>query len=78
MPFNDGTGPNGQGPRTGRGQGNCAGQVGAGRGRGLGRGRGRGQGLGINANQGNSWIQNQLNELQAAIQKLTERLDANK
>jgi len=34
--------------------------------------------MGINANQGDSWIQTQLNELQAAIQKLTERLDANK
>lgn len=78
MPFNDGTGPNGQGSRTGRGMGNCAGQDGVGRGRSLGRGRGRGQGLGINANQSNSWIQNQLNDLQAAIQKLTERLDQNK
>jgi len=81
MPLNDGTGPNGQGPRTGRGTGNCAGQGGAGRPFGLGRGRrggGRGRGLGVNAGQGNSWIQNQLNELGAAIQKLTERLDNNK
>ena len=31
MPFGDGTGPNGQGPRTGRGMGNCAGQGGVGR-----------------------------------------------
>lgn len=78
MPFKDGTGPNGQGPRTGRGQGNCAGQGGAGRGRGLGLGRGRGQGINATPTQDNSWIQNRLDELQAAIQKLTERLDANK
>lgn len=78
MPFNDGTGPNGQGSRTGRGAGNCAAQVGTGRPFGLGRGGGRGRGLGANTNQGNSWIQNQLNDLQAAIQKLTERLDNNK
>ena len=81
MPFNDGTGPNGQGSRTGRGKGNCAGQSGTERPVGFGRGRrggGRGRGLGVNAGQGNSWIQNQLNDLQAAIQKLTERLDNNK
>jgi hypothetical protein len=34
--------------------------------------------LGVNAGQGNSWIQNQLSELGAAIQKLTERVDNNK
>ena len=78
MPFNDGTGPNGQGSRTGRGVGNCAGQGGAGRPAGVGRGRrgGRRQGGGVNARQGNSWIRTQLNELSAAIEKLAERLDA--
>jgi len=76
MPFKDGTGPNGQGPRTGRGLGNCAGQGGAGRGRGFGRGQGRG--INVTSGQDTSWIQNRLDELQAAIQKLTERLDANK
>ena len=78
MPSNDGTGPNGQGSRTGRGMGNCAGQGSAGRGRGLGRGRGRGAGVNATPTQDNSWIQNQLNDLQAAIQKLTERLDGTK
>ncbi len=79
MPFNDGTGPNGQGPRTGRGRGNCAGQGGAGRPLGLGRGRrGGGRGFGVNAGQGNSWIQTQIDELKAVIQKLTERLDEGK
>ncbi len=73
MPFNDGTGPNGQGPRTGRGMGNCAGQGRSGRT--FGSGRGRGQGMGFNRGQGNSWLQTQLDELQAAIQKLAERMD---
>ena len=44
MPRLDGTGPRGQGPRTGRGLGNCPGTGGIGQGLGLGRGRGRGFG----------------------------------
>ena len=36
MPKLDGTGPRGQGPRTGRGMGNCSG-IGRGWGRGFGR-----------------------------------------
>lgn len=36
MPRFDGTGPMGQGPRTGRGMGNCPGGMGFGRGRGFG------------------------------------------
>jgi hypothetical protein len=52
MPFGDGTGPLGLGPRTGRGLGRCAGYpypgylnpTGRGRGRGFGRGWGRGWG----------------------------------
>jgi hypothetical protein len=57
--------------------GNCADKNGTGSsfGRGRGAGRERGHGLGINRVQGNSWLQNQINDLQAAIQKLTERLD---
>ena len=41
-------------------------------------GRGQGQELGVNASltQGNSWIQTQFNNLHAAIEKLTERLNA--
>lgn len=78
MPQQDGTGPSGQGARTGRGAGNCNGQGGAGIGRGAGRGGGRrmggrGRGLGY-ANQGNSWLGDQLSNLQAAIEKLTEKL----
>lgn len=87
MPYGDKTGPDGQGARTGRGLGNCNGQGGAGRGvgrglgrgggRGMGRGLGRGRGLGY-ANQGNSWLEFQLSNLQAAIEKLTEQLSKNK
>ena len=49
MPFGDGTGPRGQGPRTGRGLGYCAGSktpgyMKAGRGRRAKRGKGRGWG----------------------------------
>ena len=42
MPYGDGTGPNGQGPMTGRGMGFCAGYPVAGFRRGAGRGFGRG------------------------------------
>jgi hypothetical protein len=53
MAYQDGTGPNGQGPRTGRGMGNCppvSGNVNnsgwfGGFGRGWGRGRGFGRGF---------------------------------
>lgn len=55
MPYGDRTGPEGRGPRTGRGLGYCAGYdspgytrgVGRGMGRGFGRGRGRGFGRGF-------------------------------
>jgi predicted Fe-Mo cluster-binding NifX family protein len=45
MPRQDGTGPMGKGPMTGRGAGLCTG-AGTGAGRGFGRGLGRGPGLG--------------------------------
>lgn len=48
MPGGDGTGPRGQGSRTGRGLGNCPPSSGAGRTSfGLGGGFGRGQGRGL-------------------------------
>ncbi len=83
MPQQDGTGPNGQGPRTGRGAGNCNGQGGFGGGFGRGRGSGRGMGMGVGRGlggnvQNTSWLQTQLSGLQIAIEKLTERLDASK
>jgi len=45
MPNKDGTGPQGKGPRTGRGLGDCKeGETLPTRGRGLGQGRGLGRG----------------------------------
>ena len=63
MPQGDRTGPEGQGPKTGRGQGKCGpkggtpapqrqGGMGAGRGRGAGRGAGRGKGQGAGQGTG--------------------------
>lgn len=53
MPRGDRTGPDGMGPMTGRGLGDCAGTAspfyGRGFGRGLGRGRGFGRGYGFAA-----------------------------
>jgi len=46
MPRGDGTGPKGQGPRTGMGPGGCKKGI-RGRGSGQGRGRGSGQGRGV-------------------------------
>ncbi|MBT3321769.1 MAG: DUF5320 domain-containing protein [Anaerolineae bacterium] len=88
MPNRDQRGPNGEGPRSGNSTGNCAGEQDTGRfrksgfGRGKGQGRafrrggdfGRGQGSG-QANQQNSWVANQLNSLQSALQKLTDKVD---
>ena len=53
MPRGDGTGPEGQGPMTGRGAGKCGGNTNSPQdsrrqpGRGTGRGQGRGQGRGL-------------------------------
>ena len=46
MPYRDETGPQGQGPLTGRGFGSCGGGRGLRGGSGFGRGRGRGFGRG--------------------------------
>ena len=81
MPNRNGTGPAGQGPRSGRGAGNCNGQGGTGRfgGRGLGRGgRGFGRGFGYAPDQDHSWLADQVKSLQSALQNITERLDAMK
>jgi hypothetical protein len=63
MPHGDHTGPNGQGPKTGRAAGNCAGDnapgiLNPGQGRGLrngrcGNGRGKGPGMGNGHGNGN-------------------------
>jgi len=66
MPNLDGTGPRGEGPRTGRGMGNCTipGQgvysAGFGRGRGgVGRGLGRGRGNGCGMQRRNRFGRSQ-------------------
>ena len=56
MPQGDRTGPNGQGPMTGRGLGFCSGSntpgyMNSGFGRGMGRGQGRGHGRGFGFRQ---------------------------
>ena len=54
MPYGDGSGPGGMGPRTGRGLGFCSGyaQPGFSFGRGFGRGAGRGYGRGFRPGYG--------------------------
>jgi len=59
MPQQDRTGPQGQGPKTGRGQGKCNPKTGTpatpgqgGRGTGQGQGRGSGQGTGQGTGRG--------------------------
>ena len=101
MPFRDGTGPQGRGPMTGRGFGNCAGYGARGpMNRGFGRGFGgprrgfgprRGWGWGAAAPAWNDapfdaaplsrdeeidLLKNQAQELQAALQNITQRLSA--
>ncbi|MCK4539826.1 DUF5320 domain-containing protein [Candidatus Parcubacteria bacterium] len=46
MPYRNGTGPEGKGPKTGRGLGPCGDGTPRGNGRGLGLGRGRGKPIG--------------------------------
>jgi len=75
MPNRDDTGPLGQGSRTGRGFGNCAGQDGIGRG--IGR-RGAGRGFGVAPEQDSSWVENQIQSLKSALQSISDRLDAMK
>lgn len=78
MPYGNGTGPNGFGPMTGRGQGVCAGNnaagcYSAGRGLGLGRGRGgHGRGCGMGRRFGMSYRADApMTALAAPVQPLT-------
>ena len=57
MPNKNGTGPQSQGPRSGRGLGRSVGYA---------------------SDQDNSWLEGQVKSLQAALQSITERLDAMK
>ncbi len=85
MPNRNGTGPEGLGPRTGWGMGNCAGGPAYGYGRGGGRGRGRGFGPG--RGRGRGWfgsgsysprpltVEEEKAELQAQAEDLRQELD---
>lgn len=71
MPNGDRTGPRGQGPRTGRGMGNCP--PGAGQGLGFGRGMGYGRGAGYNVpayDQEKEDLKKELEEVKARLKKL--------
>jgi len=72
MPKFDGTGPQGQGPRTGRGAGPCGGGLGQGRGVGFGRGLGRRQFL--TKQEEAEVLTGELQDLEAEIKAVKERL----
>jgi len=90
MPAQDGTGPLGQGPLTGRGLGLCNTNAGIPLARrGFGRGRGLGRGMGLGRFAGCPFVQNQvvltaeeeqkiLEAEQAEIQKRLKELKSNK
>ena len=71
MPTFDGTGPQGQGPMTGRGMGRCA----AGRRFGFGCGRGIKRGLGRFFNGGQAWSKEDLEEYKQALQEELEDVE---
>ncbi|MFH1253937.1 MAG: DUF5320 domain-containing protein [bacterium] len=79
MPGFDGTGPTGQGPRTGRGMGNCN-QVQSqdcGRGQGFGRGSGMGRGKCRFANSNEAiTVQDRLEVLKANKKRLEAEIEA--
>ncbi|MEA2112952.1 MAG: DUF5320 domain-containing protein [Patescibacteria group bacterium] len=70
MPKFDGTGPLGQGPRTGRGMGPCGG--------GMGRGCGFGQGMGgrrfFSKKEESEMLDTEVGELEAELKAIKERL----
>lgn len=75
MPGFDGTGPNGQGPRTGRGMGNCDQAQGQGRGFGRGRGMGQGQCRFANSNEAIT-VQARLETLKANKKRLEAEIES--
>ena len=74
MPYQDGTGPNGMGPLTGRGLGPCT--RGLARGRGLGRGFGRRTAVAVNLtkDQEKKILQSELAEIEAAKAEIEKQL----
>lgn len=80
MPYGDGTGPNGQGPLTGRGFGRCGGGYTNNRFYGRGHGFRRGYGMGFGYPLSNfspesekSWIENAISAIKNQLQALEKR-----
>lgn len=73
MPFMNGTGPEGAGPRTGRGRGRCAGGNRRGSGQGFGRGR---RGWCSQMADDRQWLEAQAGFLERKLESLRERLRA--
>jgi len=86
MPYGDGTGPDGRGPRTGRGLGYCNGYnspgftrgVPMGRNRGFGFGRGRRWAYEEPAQEADRSLLEELKELREEIAKLKEEIEKRK
>lgn len=72
MPRQDGTGPQGLGPRTGRGLGPCGAGAGFARGAGFGRGMGRGMGFGRGFRYGYPSLQGNANLSEKDEKKILE------
>jgi uncharacterized protein DUF5320 len=83
MPRFDGTGPNSEGPRTGRNRGYCEGSVAIGFGRGRGCRGSRGRGIGFGRGYNNSFryneqsIDERINSVEAHLNEL-KKLKNNK
>ena len=74
MPKFDGTGPLGQGPRTGRGFGPCSGGMGYGRGFGGGFGMGYGRRQLFTKKEEKEVLEDELKDLEDEMQAVKERL----
>ena len=74
MPAQDGTGPLGQGPLTGRGMGPCGRGFGRGFRRGFGRGFGRNQPLSLTKDQERKILEAELAEIEAEKAEIEKQL----
>jgi len=73
MPKFDGTGPQGQGPRTGWGMGPCGGGMGCGRGFGFGQGTGGGRRF-FSKKEESEILDTEVEDLEAELKAIKERL----
>jgi len=79
MPGQDGTGPNGQGPMTGRGLGSCGKGLGLGMRRGFGRGLGRARcpakfAVGFSKEEEKKILEAELKEIDTEKQEIAKRI----